>query len=365
MASGMETSPRIDALGQTGMTQLEIALERKIVAAPFERYYYNNAAYRLTFTALERASKMPFEELTATEIFEPLSFSDAHWMRIYAVDETSEHPTERLTGYQSIRMTPRDFAKSAQVIVGDGLWNGERFLPAQYVQALVRPQEPPLPPEANPSFGLFHHLNAGSFYRDIAVPNRIERKLVPGAPDDCFLMFGSGGQVVCGIPSQQLVVVRTGPNAGSIYDDGNYIAPVGHNYSVRKLSSPSIDVVQSFEHGFRNDVSARGQRRNRSRPGWWLEGQRAMRPRFVVVGDVGTKYTAQMPLVQHDDVVSALASDRADHALREGIRFRRPDRCQDGPYSDPRSPLDEVPPVAPVTVADEETSGRSPTGSPE
>ena len=76
---------------------------------------------------------MDLEDLTAAEIFDPLSFSGAHWMRIHAVGEEEE----RLAGYQSVRMTPRDFAKPAQVILDRGMWNGERFLSASYVDMLV------------------------------------------------------------------------------------------------------------------------------------------------------------------------------------------------------------------------------------
>ncbi|HJN51114.1 MAG: serine hydrolase [Pseudomonadales bacterium] len=216
MQSGMKNSPEIEALGRTGMTQLGIALDRDIVAEPFQRYYYNNAAYRLLFTALERVSAMTLEELTAGEVFGPLSFEGAYWVRLYAVSDAGEH----FTGYQSIRMAPRDFAKSAQVIVAKGMWNGQRFLPAKYVESLIRAPAA----EVNPSFGLFHHLNAGSYYRNFAVPDRIERQLVPGAPPDTFLMFSSGGQVVAGVPSLALVIVRTGSNAGSIYEEDNYIA---------------------------------------------------------------------------------------------------------------------------------------------
>ncbi len=216
MQSGMENSMRIESRGQTGMTQLEIALERAVIARPFEKYHYNNAAYRLTFTALERASGMDLEDLTVAELFDPLSFSGAHWMRIHAVSEEGE----RLTGYQSVRMTPRDFAKPAQVILDRGMWNGERFLSASYVDMLVRAPTP----EVNPSFGLFHHLNAGSFCRNFAVPDIIGRQLLPGAPEDSFLMFGAGGQVVIGIPSLRLVIVRTGGGSGSIYDADYYVA---------------------------------------------------------------------------------------------------------------------------------------------
>jgi len=216
MESGIENSMEIEGLGQTGKTQLEIALEREITGPPFERYHYNNAAYRLLFTALERASGMDLEELTAKEVFEPLSFSGAYWMRLFAVSNSDE----QFTGYQSIRMIPRDFAKSAQVIVGEGVWGGEQFLPGGYVQSLIRSPAP----EVNPSFGLFHHLNAGSYYRNSAVPDRIDRQLVPGVPGDLFLMFGAGGQVVAGVPSCKLVIVRTGGNAGSIFEADNYIA---------------------------------------------------------------------------------------------------------------------------------------------
>ena len=216
MESGVENSPEIEGLGRSGRTQLDIALERRIIAAPFERYHYNNVVYRLLFTALERASGKSLEELTAEEALAPLSIDGAYWVRLYAVDGD----TETFIGYQSIRLTPRDFAKSAQVILDGGVWNGERYLPQSYTAALV---ESPAP-RVNPSFGLFHHLNAGDFFRDYSVPERIDRKLVPGAPDDTFLMFGSGGQLVAGVPSLRLVIVRTGGGRDSIYGEDNFFA---------------------------------------------------------------------------------------------------------------------------------------------
>jgi len=216
MESGMEHSMDIEKLGQSGKTQLEIALERQITSKPFEQYTYNNSAYRMLFTALERASGMALEELTEKEVFEPLFFDGACWVRMYAI----EGDIEKFTGYQSIRMTPRDFAKSAQVIIDGGKWVGEQFVPADYIGELLRCPAP----EVNPSFGLFHFLNAGSFFRGYIKPVRIDRQLVPGAPEDLFLMFGGGGQVVAGIPSLKLVVVRTGRTPESIYEADNYIA---------------------------------------------------------------------------------------------------------------------------------------------
>jgi CubicO group peptidase (beta-lactamase class C family) len=218
MESGMEYSPQIDALAQTGLSQLEIALQRGINAQPFARYHYNNAAYRLLFTALERAAGTDLETLTDREIFQPLSFCNACWVRLYAKKDADE----RFTGYQSVRMAPRDFAKTTQIIIDDGMWLGERFVPADFAKSLIKSPSP----SVNPSFGLFHHLNAGAFYRDINAPEPpIAGRLVPGAPSDLFFMYGAGGQITAGIPSLGLVVVRTGQDRGaSIYKPGNHFA---------------------------------------------------------------------------------------------------------------------------------------------
>ena len=217
MQSGLFNSPAIESLGATGQTQLDIALSRTVRHTPFTRYHYNNAPYRLLFTVLERASDRDLETLTAEEIFAPLGFDQACWAKLYAVDDDG---SEVFQGYQSIRMRPRDFAKSVHVIGAGGTWRGEPFLPEAFVRALVTAPAPAI----NPSFGLFHHLNSGSFYRGFNVPVRLRRRLVPGAPADTFLMFGSGGQVTVAVPSRDLVLVRTGANAGSIYDPHNYIA---------------------------------------------------------------------------------------------------------------------------------------------
>ena len=215
MQSGLENSPQIESLGETGLTQLEIGLQTPIVAPPFTTYYYNNAGYRLLFTALERATGMDLEALTETQLFEPLGFGSAHWQRLYWFDGN----IERFQGYQSICMAPRDFAKSAQVIVDDGLWHGERFVDEGLCRELVKAPSP----GDNPSFGLFHHLNAGSWFRAYVEPKRLERKLAPGCPDDLFLQYGAGGQMVAGSKSLRLVVARTGRDDGSsIYPRENH-----------------------------------------------------------------------------------------------------------------------------------------------
>ena len=218
MMSGMEHSFRIESNITTGISQMENALHRVIVAPPMTQYHYNNSAYRLLFFALERASGKNLDDLTKEQIFEPLAFNGACWVHLFI----QQNGGERFGGYQSIRMTPTDFAKSAQIILDNGQWQGETFVSADYAKALVTAANP----DANPSFGLFHHLNAGDHFRGYIKPVVIDRKLIPGAPDDLFLMYGNGGQITVGVPSLGLVIVRTGVEAVSLYEPNSVVEGV-------------------------------------------------------------------------------------------------------------------------------------------
>ena len=51
--------------------------------------------------------------------------------------------------------------------------------------------------------------------------------------------------------------------------------------------------------------------------------QRAMNSSFVVIAGVGSHCPAQVCLAQHNDVINALAADRADQPLGEAVLPRR------------------------------------------
>ena len=79
-----------------------------------------------------------------------------------------------------------------------------------------------------------------------------------------------------------------------------------------------------------------------------------MRPHRVVVLDVLTKHPPQMPVVDGDNVIEALAPERADDALGDSVGVRRAHRSQNRLDPDPSSACDEVPAIATVAVSDEE-----------
>ena len=199
MASGLAQWPALDrADREAGRSQLEAVLARGMTHAPYDYFIYHNAAYRVLFTALERATGLSLPDLTRRELFEPLGMEGAYWVEI--------HTDERLLGYQSIRMRPRDLAKIGQVVLNDGMWNGRRYLSADYVAQLRTAPAP----KANPSYGLFWHLNAGDWYLTYRESDFVRRRLLPGTPPDAVAAWGNSGQIAVVVPSLDLVWVRTG-----------------------------------------------------------------------------------------------------------------------------------------------------------
>jgi len=71
--------------------------------------------------------------------------------------------------------------------------------------------------------------------------------------------------------------------------------------------------MQSADLGQRDDL-ARTDGDDRTRV-WRVSAEREMRPRPVVVREVGSEESPQVPFVEHDDVIQALAANRADGAL--------------------------------------------------
>jgi CubicO group peptidase (beta-lactamase class C family) len=199
--------------GRKQRSHMEAALNREVTHPPLTHYMYNNAGYRTLFYALEKASGMSIPELTAQELFEPLGMEGAYWVELM---KNGKH-----MGYQSIRMRPIDMVKVADVMLNKGRWNGEKYLRRKYIKEMSTAPSV----EANPSYGLFWHLNSGDHFLSYWESDPVDSKLLPGTPDDAITNYGSGGQLVTAIPSLDLVWVRTGKNPPStLWNKNGFVA---------------------------------------------------------------------------------------------------------------------------------------------
>ena len=96
-------------------------------------------------------------------------------------------------------MSARDWARLGNLYLQDGVWNGERILPEDYVR-FVSTLAPAWAADGRPIYGGFFWING-----DGALP----------VPKEAYFMAGAGGQTTLIVPSHDLVVVRLGHYRGS------------------------------------------------------------------------------------------------------------------------------------------------------
>jgi hypothetical protein len=106
-----------------------------------------------------------------------------------AVMETDAAGTT--VGSSYIYATARDYARFGLLYLRDGMFNGERILPAGWVEYSTTPAS-----HSNGSYGAFFWLNKGKHY--------------PSAPADMFYCNGHDGQRIFIIPSRDLVIIVLG-----------------------------------------------------------------------------------------------------------------------------------------------------------
>jgi len=95
--------------------------------------------------------------------------------------------------------TPRDWARFGLFTLRDGVWNGERILPAGWVKYSTTPTLLALKGE----YGAHFWLNAGE-------KGNPQNRTYPSLPTDLYYLSGFNGQVVAVIPSRDIVIVRMG-----------------------------------------------------------------------------------------------------------------------------------------------------------
>lgn len=102
---------------------------------------------------------------------------------------------QTLVGSTRIYASARDWARLGQLYLDDGVVDGRRILPAEWV--------------ADASRQTLHSLYGSGFWTNTGTAADGSR-LIPGMPVDAYFASGLNGQRILIVPSQQLVIVRLG-----------------------------------------------------------------------------------------------------------------------------------------------------------
>lgn len=191
MASGLTSDSagnRSDAIYMGGASVRQWTVQWPLLHPPGTRYRYANNDTLLAVQSLKAALEMNGVP------FDPAAFLDRLGMTRTFVERDKDG--DYILSSQ-VWTTARDLARFGLLYQNDGMWQGERLLPADWRRFVTTPTGP----QPDGAFG----YGAGFWLLGKSA----------GVPADAFGAFGNRGQYVVIIPSRALVIVRQG------YDDSS------------------------------------------------------------------------------------------------------------------------------------------------
>jgi CubicO group peptidase (beta-lactamase class C family) len=117
-------------------------------------------------------------------------------------------PSGNTLAFMGGQASCQDLARFGYLLLNEGRWGDRQIVPAEFVDEATTPAT-----DLNAAYGYLVWLNRpGRIEIPIAGPR--DGPLWPDAPPDAFAALGFGRQTVLVIPSEGLVVTRTGRASG-------------------------------------------------------------------------------------------------------------------------------------------------------
>jgi CubicO group peptidase (beta-lactamase class C family) len=160
------------------------ALNREEAFAPGAHWYYSSGSTNLVSYMIRHMfnNDSLYYTYVDNRLFRKIGAPDA----IMEVDASGTR-----VGSSYLYATARDYARLALLYMNDGVFNGERILPEGWVKYSTTPAS-----DSKGAYGSFFWLNRGKEYS--------------AAPEDMFMCVGHDGQLICMVPSKEIVVVVLG-----------------------------------------------------------------------------------------------------------------------------------------------------------
>jgi CubicO group peptidase (beta-lactamase class C family) len=163
---------------------VKFVLDLRMVAAPGARFSYCTGGVVVLGHVIAQASGMSLDGYADAWLFGPLGIRESRWPR---------SPDGRAAGGTGLRLRPRDAAKLGALYANEGLWNGVRVIPEEFV---MRSRQRV-------------HSSGTEGYGYLWWKRQFTHR---GAPIDCFYTAGNGGNHIFVFPTLELVVAYTGSN---------------------------------------------------------------------------------------------------------------------------------------------------------
>jgi len=203
MSSGLEFK-EIYGLGSDAARMLSVedsasnfASNKPLKYKPDEKWAYSSGTTNIVSGIIRRqfeGDDQAYRNFPQKRLFNPLSISTA-------VIETD--PSGTFIGSSYMYASARDWAKLGQLMLQQGVWQGENILTREWVDYSISATKTNL----DNSYAAQFWLNAEP-QQSSTVGHKASKW--PNVPHDAYYMGGFQGQVVVVIPSKDLVIVRLG-----------------------------------------------------------------------------------------------------------------------------------------------------------
>ena len=203
MSSGLQFEETYEAA--TDVTQMlsnepdtaAFAAAKPLAGPPDTIWSYSSGTTNIVSGIIRRTvgdTLQDYYTFSQDRLFRPLGIRTA----TYEADRSGN-----FIGSSYLYASARDWARLGQFALQDGVWDGERILPAGWMDYLVAPT----PASDGNEYGAHIWLN-----RNPTDPDR--DRLFPALPEDMYYFGGFQGQMVIVLPSQDLVITRFGFTPG-------------------------------------------------------------------------------------------------------------------------------------------------------
>jgi CubicO group peptidase (beta-lactamase class C family) len=194
---------------------LQFSLDRRMAAAPGQRWVYDSPGVHLLQGIIQQAAGMDTLDFARQYLFSPLGISDIAW---------PADPQGTNTGYGDLRMKPHDMLKLGYLYLQDGTWEGQRLLPEGWVDAATQPADGPQP--SSSGYGYLWWLSPHG-----------------------YSALGRGGQEVVVVPEEEMVVAITagGGRSGTVINHllSTYVLPACRSTAPLEANADAVAALQS------------------------------------------------------------------------------------------------------------------------
>jgi CubicO group peptidase (beta-lactamase class C family) len=185
---------------------IKFVLERNLVQAPGEKFYYNSGLTILLGEIVKNTSGLYIDDFAGKYLFTPLGISDYHW------DKFPDGNTIQTDG--GLHLRPRDMAEIGYMMLKDGKWKNKQIVSKQWVEESTK-----------------RHIDArgiGYGYQWWIGKPKINNQTIK-----VLFASGHGGQKIFIIPKLDIVVVFT----SKVFNSMGHSGPEGF---LLKYIIPSI-----------------------------------------------------------------------------------------------------------------------------